>query len=107
MRDDSYLDPQVIELQERSFVDPTSVVDDFSAPAGVLDITQGGTGAATAVGARGNLGLGNLATRNEAAASADTAPVQTALYVQADVQAILDELRDLKTKLRAALILTP
>lgn len=35
-------------------------------------------------------------------ASADSAPAQTTMYVQADVQAILDELRDLKTKMRAA-----
>jgi hypothetical protein len=56
---------------------------------------------------RANLGLGNLATKNAAAASADTAPAQSGGYVQADVQAILNELRDLKTKLRAAGILTP
>lgn len=56
---------------------------------------------------RTNLGLGGLATQNAAAASADAAPAQTAAYVQADVQAILDELRDLKTKLRTAGILTP
>src|SRR5262245_41270422 len=56
---------------------------------------------------RSNLGLGGLATQNAAAASANTAPAQSAAYVQADVQAILDELRDLKTKLRNAGILTP
>ena len=56
---------------------------------------------------RTNLGLGALATKNAAAVSADAAPAQTAAYVQADVQAILDELRDLKTKLRTAGILTP
>lgn len=56
---------------------------------------------------RTNLGLGGLATQNAAAASANTAPAQSAAYVQADVQAILDELRDLKTKLRNAGILTP
>lgn len=56
---------------------------------------------------RTNLGLGNLATKNAAAASADSAPAQSAAYVQADVQAILTELRDLKAKLRTAGILTP
>lgn len=54
---------------------------------------------------RTNLGLGALAVLNAAAASADAAPAQTAAYVQADVQAILTELRDLKAKLRAAGIL--
>lgn len=57
--------------------------------------------------ARTSLGLGALAVLNAAAASADTAPAQTAAYVQVDVQAILTELRDLKTKLRSAGILTP
>ena len=56
---------------------------------------------------RTGLGLGGLAVLNAAAASADTAPAQTAAYVQADVQAILTELRDLKTTLRSAGILTP
>jgi hypothetical protein len=56
---------------------------------------------------RTNLGLGGLATQNAAAASADTAPAQSGVYVQADVQAILNELRDLKAKLRTAGILTP
>jgi hypothetical protein len=56
---------------------------------------------------RSNLGLGSLATKNTAAASADTAPAQSAAYVQADVQAILNELRDLKSKLRIAGILSP
>jgi len=59
------------------------------------------------VTSRNNLGLGGLATQNAAAASANTAPAQSAAYVQADAQAILDELRDLKTKLRNAGILTP
>jgi hypothetical protein len=56
---------------------------------------------------RTNLGLGGLATQNAAAASADTAPAQSGVYVQADVQAILTELRDLKSKLRSAGILSP
>jgi len=56
---------------------------------------------------RTNLGLGGLATQNAAAASADTAPAQSGVYVQADVQAILNELRDLKSKLRTAGILSP
>jgi hypothetical protein len=56
---------------------------------------------------RTNLGLGGLATQNAAAASADTAPAQSGVYVQADVQAILNELRDLKSKLRSAGILSP
>lgn len=55
---------------------------------------------------RTNLGLGGLATQSAAAASADTAPAQTAAYVQADAQAVLDELRDLKAKLRSAGILS-
>ena len=57
--------------------------------------------------ARASLDLGVLAVLNAAAASADTALAQTAAYVQADVQAILDELRDLKSKLRTAGILLP
>ncbi|HMV49422.1 MAG TPA: hypothetical protein PLQ88_30550 [Blastocatellia bacterium] len=56
---------------------------------------------------RASLGLGGLALLNAAAASADTAPAQTAAYVQADVQAILDELRALKTSLRTAGVLLP
>lgn len=52
-------------------------------------------------------GLGTLSTKNAALPSADTAPAQGAGYVQADVQAILTELRDLKAKLRAAGILSP
>lgn len=55
---------------------------------------------------RGNLGLGALAVLNAAAASADTAPAQAAAYVQADAQAVLDELRDLKAKLRASGVLS-
>jgi hypothetical protein len=55
MRDDNYSDPQVIELQERSF-DDTPVVDPFTAPGGVIGIGEGGTGAADATGARANLG---------------------------------------------------
>jgi hypothetical protein len=55
---------------------------------------------------RTKLGLGGLALLNSAAASADTAPAQTAAYVQADVQAILAELRDLKSKLRASGVLS-
>lgn len=106
MYDDSYSDPSIIELQERSF-DAAVAADQFAAPAGVLDITSGGTGAASASGARSNLGLGGLAILNAVAASADTAPAQTAVYVQADVEAILTELRDLKTKMRAAGVLTP
>lgn len=54
MQESSYLDPQVIELQERSFVDVTAQ-EQFQAPAGVLDISQGGTGAADATSARNNL----------------------------------------------------
>src|SRR5262245_18873083 len=42
---------------------------------------------------RANLGLGGLSTLNPAAASADTAPPQGVAYSQADVQAILNELR--------------
>lgn len=72
-----------------------------------VPLANGGTGATTAAAARTNLGLGGLATQNAAAASADSAPAQSAAYVQADVQAILTELRDLKTKMRTAGILTP
>lgn len=43
----------------------------------------------------------------KAAASADTAAAVSAAYAQAEVQAILNELRDLKTKLRNAGIVTP
>ncbi len=60
-----------------------------------LSVSNAGT-------ARTSLGLGGLAVLNAGAASADTAPSQTGSYVQADVQAIITELRDLKTKLRAA-----
>lgn len=70
-----------------------------------------GTLATIPVGSAGtvrtNLGLGGLAVLNAAAASADTATPIGAAFVQAEVQAILDELRDLKVKLRTALILTP
>jgi len=71
---------------------------------GQLSLSVGVSNAATA---RGALGLGALAVLGPAAASADTAPAQGVAYVQADVQAILTELRDLKAKLRTALILTP
>lgn len=54
--DTSFLDPQIIELQERSFDDPTTVVDAFAPPGGVLGVAEGGTGAANAATARGNLG---------------------------------------------------
>ena len=55
---------------------------------------------------------GDLATTSavgvvkKAAASADTAAAPGAGYVQAEVQAILTELRDLKAKLRTAGVLT-
>lgn len=62
-------------------------------------------GANTASAARTALGLGTAAVANQAAASADSAPAQTGAYVQADAQAILTELRDLKTKLRSANLL--
>jgi len=55
MRDDSFLDVQTIELQERSF-DDTPQINPFEAPAGVIDIANGGTGASSASGARNNLG---------------------------------------------------
>lgn len=57
--------------------------------------------------ARTSLGLGTLAVRNAAAASADVAAPIGAVFSQAEVQAILDELRDLKAKLKTAVILTP
>lgn len=44
--------------------------------------------------------LGQLAFINAAAPAADTAPAQSGAYVQADVQAILTELRALKARLR-------
>lgn len=44
---------------------------------------------------------------NQAAASSNTAPVPSSTYSQTEVQAILTELRDLKTKLRTAGILEP
>lgn len=44
---------------------------------------------------------------NQSAASADTAVAPSATYTQAEVQAILTELRDLKSKLRTAGILAP
>ncbi len=49
--------------------------------------------------------LGAASAKDIAAASADSAPAQSGAYVQADVQAILNELRDLKAKLRNAGIL--
>lgn len=55
MQDSSYSDPSIIELQERSF-DNAIVEDPLAAPAGVLDVTSGGTGAADATAARANLG---------------------------------------------------
>lgn len=70
-----------------------------------LALTSGGTGANSASGARSSLGLGALATLGAAAASSDAAAAVGAAYVQAEVQAILDEMRDLKTKLRSAGIL--
>lgn len=71
-----------------------------------LSIAQGGTASTTAAAARTALGLGTAAVANESAASADAAAAVGAAYVQAEVQAILDELRDLKTKLRTANLLT-
>jgi hypothetical protein len=58
----------------------------------------------TASTIRTRIGLGTVATTNIVAASADssgnTATAVGAAYVQAEVQAILDELRTLKTELR-------
>lgn len=53
---------------------------------------------------QGNLTFtpGGLASLNPATNPADTAPNQTAAYVQADVQAILTELRAVKSALLAA-----
>lgn len=56
MREDSFLDVQTIELQERSFDNTSVVQDQFASPSGVLGIGEGGTGAADASGARNNLG---------------------------------------------------
>lgn len=53
--DRSLLDPNIIELQERTFTE-VAPVDTFQDPSGVLGIAQGGTGAASASAARTNLG---------------------------------------------------
>ena len=52
----------------------------FSALRGTLPITQGGTGATTAMGARGNLEIGSIATRD--------LTVQTTDPTQADIDAL-------------------
>lgn len=52
-------------------------------------------------------GVGAVQRFGQAPASADTASAVGVGYTQAEVQAILDELRDLKTQLRAAGVLAP
>jgi len=75
----------------------------IAAPSMVLGPVGGATHPAVSTG--------DLATTSavgvvkKAAASADTAGAPSAGYVQAEVQAILDELRDLKAKLRTAGVL--
>lgn len=59
----------------------------------------------TAADIRTRIGLGAMALAAKVAASADAAAPVGAAYVQAEVQAILDELRDLKAKMRTALAL--
>lgn len=62
-------------------------------------------------GEKGDPGTNEIASTtvkgivNQATVSVDTATAPSATYTQAEVQAILTELRDLKTKLRTAGIL--
>lgn len=83
----------------------------LSGTANQVAITPTGTGYTISLAAAANvityLGLGGLALLGPAAAAADTATNPGVAYVQAEMQAILDELRTLKTRLRAAGILTP
>lgn len=106
MRDDSYSDPSIIELQERAF-DTTVAVDQFAAPAGVLDITSGGTGASSASGARSNFGLGGLAVLNPGVAVVNSAVVAAVAYSQADFQAVIDKLNETLNSIRGGGIIAP
>jgi hypothetical protein len=70
--------------------------------AGTLGVANGGTGATTAAGARGNLGLGGLAVLNPGVAVPNSAVVAAAGYVQADFQSVIDTLNAALTSLRNA-----
>lgn len=76
---------------------------------GIVDlaIADGGTGASSAGAARTNLGLGTAATQAQAAADANDSITPSAGYVQAEIVSIVDELHDLKDKLRTAGLIAP
>jgi hypothetical protein len=75
--------------------------------AGTLAIASGGTGAGTVVGARTNLGLGTMATRNAVGAIVDLNQTISATPTQSEVQAISDKIDELLAAMRTASHLTP
>lgn len=112
---ESELPPPTSDLSFAAYIDGVLQNVSLAGVANEISVTIAGTvvtiafdaafilkGVTTAAQLRTAAGLGTMATRNQIAASADAAGAVSAGYVQAEVQAILDELRDLKTKARTS-----